>query len=472
MAKIPYLYRRNNIYYFRLRVPAQLRASLKVSEIIQSLKTESRAEAIPLALRLAASVTVTFNELKTANRACISHAEVIRLAHHDMRIDVASGDSIAAKFALDQSHSTVPLLSVVVDDFLRRYDPSNKATLTKLVATLPIFVESIGNKAINQILQADVNTYFEEVQKFPVRRDSKIFEGMSLKEIIAANTGSCIAEGTFKSTYRACVSLLIQWATVHYKDQGFPDLSVKGAVYRGIRAGGVNKQRAMKLDELEKLFLHQQMAQYASDSRTAHYCWLPLIGLYTGARINEICQLNPFTDIVLDNATGISYFHFTDDGETISGVDKSIKTKSSKRIVPIHSKLLELGFLDYIEKIKQADQKIIFVEWQPRNGKASTNASKWFIRYLAKIGLSDEAEGGRLSGFHSFRHTFITWGITNKISGIFSITGHEVESVDGFEKISSVVKGYWTREITDNILAKKVAVERFDFGLDFYRPTI
>ena len=108
----------------------------------------------------------------------------------------------------------MPLLSVVVDDFLKRYDPSNKATFTKLNATLPIFVELIGNKAINQILQADVNSYFEEVQKLPVRRDAKIFSGMSFKEIIAANTGSCIAEGTFKSTYRACVSLFTQWASV------------------------------------------------------------------------------------------------------------------------------------------------------------------------------------------------------------------------------------------------------------------
>jgi hypothetical protein len=111
-------------------------------------------------------------------------------------------------------------------------------------------------------------------------------------------------------------------------------------------------------------------------------------------------------------------------------------------------------------------------EWEPRNSKTSANASKWFIRYLAKIGLSDETKGRRLSGFHSFRHTFITWGITNKIADIFSITGHEVQSVDCFEKISAIAKGYWTREITDNILAKQVAIEKFDFGLDFYRPTI
>jgi integrase len=271
---------------------------------------------------------------------------------------------------------------------------------------------------------------------------------------------------------KAPTALLLEWASVHYKDQGFPDLSLKGAVYRGIRVGGVNKQRAMKLDELEKLFRHQQMERYASNRSTAHYCWLPLIGLYTGARINEICQLNPLTDIIQDKETGVHYFHFTDDGETISGVDKSIKTKSSKRIVPIHSKLLELGFLDYVGKIKQSNQKILFIEWEPRNSKASANASKWFIRYLAKIGLSDETKGGRLSGFHSFRHTFITWGITNKIADIFSITGHEVQSVDCFEKISAIAKGYWTREITDNILAKQVAIEKFDFGLDFYRPTI
>ena len=136
MAKIPYLYRRNNIYYFRLRVPAELRVSLKVSEIIQSLKTESRAEAIPLALRLAASVTVTFNELKAANKGCITHLEVIRLAKYDLQIDSASGSSIGAISALDKTQSIVPLLSDVVDDFLKRYDPSKKATLAKLNAKL------------------------------------------------------------------------------------------------------------------------------------------------------------------------------------------------------------------------------------------------------------------------------------------------------------------------------------------------
>jgi len=305
-----------------------------------------------------------------------------------------------------------------------------------------------------------------------VRRDSKKFAGMGIKEIIIANTGEpCIAEKTFTGTYRACVSVFIQWAVVHYKDQGFPDLSVKGGIYRGIRAGGINKQRAMKFDELQKLFGHPKMKGYASSSKTAHYCFLPLVGLFTGCRINELCQLNPFTDIVQEFETGIYYFHFTDEGETSAGVDKSIKTKSSKRIVPIHSKLLELGFLDYVETVKRGNHKIIFPEWKPHGGKASANAGKWFARYLEEIGLKDDTEGARLSGFHSFRHSFVTHGIENKIGGIFAITGHEVEAVDGFGKISTVAKGYWSRDIADNILEKQITIEKFDYGLSFYRPT-
>jgi hypothetical protein len=64
------------------------------------------------------------------------------------------------------------------------------------------------------------------------------------------------------------------------------------------------------------------MEKYASNKNTAHYCWLSLIGLHAGARINEICQLNPFNEVVQDESTGIYYFHFTDEDETAFGVDR------------------------------------------------------------------------------------------------------------------------------------------------------
>jgi hypothetical protein len=53
----------------------------------------------------------------------------------------------------------------------------------------------------------------------------------------------------------------------------------------------------MRPDELKNLFEGAALAKIANTPRKVHQFWLPLVGLYTGARVNEICQLNPQTDI-------------------------------------------------------------------------------------------------------------------------------------------------------------------------------
>ncbi|MBE0438078.1 MAG: site-specific integrase [Methylomicrobium sp.] len=457
MTKIPYLYRRKNIFYFRIRVPEHLRNFLQIREVTRSLKTEKRSEATFLALRLASEVTQIFNEIDPSASASSERCKI---------------EALLGKPSIRFNHSNIstetkpPSLSSIIDSFLSKYDPSNRAMLTKLKSFMPIFLELIEDKPVHSILQGDINQFFDDVQKLPVRRKN----GVSLRELIANNDGDCISKKTFEGSYRACISIFLEWGKVHYQDQGFPSLSTAGAIYRGIRTGADNKQRAIRPEELIKLFSHSKMKIYASSSDTAHYCWLPLIGLHTGARVNEVCQLNPLEDILQDAETGIWYFYFTDETATAESVVKSIKTNSSRRIVPIHSSLINLGILNYIEHIKADSHKLIFPQWRPRNGKASANACKWFSRYLTDIGLRDEAPGSKLIGFHSFRHTFITHGIQNKIPGVFRISGHETESVDGFGKVSKVAAGYWTRGHADDIAELREIIERFDFGIDFYRP--
>ncbi|MGR8931807.1 MAG: DUF6538 domain-containing protein [Gammaproteobacteria bacterium] len=319
MAKIPYLIRRKNIFYFRLGIPAELREIVKSREIVQSLRTQNNDEAERKALKLAAHFKALLHDLKTGNRTQINRVEALALLAENENSNVEpthatpiSTPSPICPTPLQTTHQS-PLLSVVIDDFLNRYDQNNKATYTKLVATLPLLVELIGDKPVNQILQTELNGFFDDVQKLPVKRKQKAYSGMTIREIIEANKGGrCIAKGTFESTYKACVSIFLSWATTNYRDQGFPSLSVDGAVYRGERADGINKQRAMKQEELQKLFINPKMKKFAATPNTAHYCWLPLIGLYTGARINEITQLNPFIDIRQDEITNIWFFHFTD----------------------------------------------------------------------------------------------------------------------------------------------------------------
>lgn len=70
--------------------------------------------------------------------------------------------------------------------------------------------------------------------------------------------------------------------------------------------------------------------------------WGPLIALYSGARLNEIAQIH-LTDI--RQKDGIWCFDLNDDGET-----KNLKTDASRRCVPIHSRLLEYGLLEHVQR--------------------------------------------------------------------------------------------------------------------------
>lgn len=120
--------------------------------------------------------------------------------------------------------------------------------------------------------------------------------------------------------------------------------------------------------------------------------WIPLIGLYTGARLNEICQL--YVDDIRKE-DGIYYFNITRDRP-----DQSTKNVQSIRKVPIHSKLIELGFLDFVKEVKKSKKDRIFytLTFQKKNHYAGS-ISTAYGRYLDDLGITD-----RSKVFHSFRH--------------------------------------------------------------------
>ncbi len=134
------------------------------------------------------------------------------------------------------------------------------------------------------------------------------------------------------------------------------------------------------------------------------YFWAPLIALFTGARLNEICQLGVGNVEVED---GIHYFQVTDEGAL-----QSIKTPQSKRKVPIHSALIWLGFLDYVEarRAVAAPDDLLFegidYDFASRYGR---EVGRWFngtrgqharSGYLDGLGIDQRDQ----KGFHSFRH--------------------------------------------------------------------
>jgi integrase len=123
--------------------------------------------------------------------------------------------------------------------------------------------------------------------------------------------------------------------------------------------------------------------------------WLPLIMLLSGARPNEVCQLNGH-DIRQTDA-GVWFMNMTDEGE-----GKSLKTDASKRRVPIHPELVRIGFLAFAEERRKAKNgPRLFPSLKPdKYGNMAHYPSKRFNEKLisAEIILDDR------QSLYSLRH--------------------------------------------------------------------
>ncbi|MDE2616817.1 MAG: hypothetical protein KGL73_07315 [Burkholderiales bacterium] len=150
--------------------------------------------------------------------------------------------------------------------------------------------------------------------------------------------------------YRATLTKFLNRARRDYGDQGFPVLSADYE-YTGNQRGARDKQRHLEEAELVRLFEGAEFAAIAADPAQAHHYWLPVIGLYTGARPREICQLNPQCD--WGEAAGVAFFIFDENTPAGVGVVKSIKT-GEKRLVPMHPELVRLGLPEFLAGLRDA----------------------------------------------------------------------------------------------------------------------
>lgn len=129
--------------------------------------------------------------------------------------------------------------------------------------------------------------------------------------------------------------------------------------------------------------------------RNAHF-WVPLIALFTGARLGEICQLD-VTDI--RTVDGVSCI-VVSQRSLVGTTDKQLKTSASDRLIPVHPTLVECGLLRFAEAKRNAGKTKLFDDIETgETGSRAVVFSKWFTQFLRACG----AQQSRTS-FHSFRH--------------------------------------------------------------------
>ncbi len=120
--------------------------------------------------------------------------------------------------------------------------------------------------------------------------------------------------------------------------------------------------------------------------------WLPLLALHSGARLEELAQLQ--AEDVRPHPEHGWHLVIHDEGQ------RQVKNAASVRSVPLHPELVKLGFLALVEETQTGR---LFPALRPdKYGRLGTVFSTWFGKYLDSL----EIRSPQLV-FHSLRHTFV-----------------------------------------------------------------
>lgn len=149
--------------------------------------------------------------------------------------------------------------------------------------------------------------------------------------------------------------------------------------------------------------------------------WGPLLALHTGARLNEIFQLTVDDFKQID---GIDCVEFTE-----ARKDANLKTSASARITPLHPRLRQLGFFEYVQAVKELPHgNGRLFPWLAKYEQGYGDVpSQHFTALLKKLDIWV----CRRKVFNSFRHTAQTALQRAGVDGVIRkhFIGHEAEDI-------------------------------------------
>jgi integrase len=289
-------------------------------------------------------------------------------------------------------------LSAAFDGW-RRYGNHSPRTVQDFEYAIRLFGQLHGDMPVANVRKSHAREFRDALRAVPVKRFRtgrlRIATLAELAEWGRQHPEAQKIAATTINKLLGGVQAVSKWAS---GEDGFvPD--EWSDPFAGIRIDGDESDRApFATSELQAIFhtpVYTEGELPAGGQGDAAF-WLPLLALFTGARLGELAGLRA-SDVAHEELVGVTCIYIASD--TKAG--RRIKTKASARAIPVHGELTDLGFLDFVAHAK-ADREKAWLFPKVAPGTTGARAfSKWFGRYIRAHGVTDEAKV-----FHSFRHNF------------------------------------------------------------------
>jgi integrase len=280
--------------------------------------------------------------------------------------------------------------------------------------TLYLLEGIVGDKPVAELSANDCRAFFDAVVNWPKHATKRPdFAGLSVREVLkkaAALNEPKPAAATLNKHHQR-LSAFLNWLKTNKVIAENPLLDL---VRQDKDEAQEETGRAFTQAELNAIF---EPAAYASWAAAApHRWWVPLLALYSGARVTELSQL--YVADIEAAADGVLGFHIN---RRYPG--QKLKNKASRRFVPLAKPVLDAGFMAFVADVKAAGHERLFPHLPNFDGNGfGRQMSKQFGAYINERGVTEAG-----MGMHAFRHTLATRLARAKISldTIGKITGHK-----------------------------------------------
>jgi integrase len=415
---------RNNTYYTRVVLPKSLRSKGFQFAVRISLGTKSRSEAIDLNLSTAQFIR---NTLK------IIPSELTSNQFKDWF------NYYLSEFNKNRQTPPKPYIPSSTEGVNQVIPSLHQATLN---LALKEFLES---KESEKISYRSIKKLENRIGHFLKWLNKNTFIQVTPRIVMDYRNYLLSLNKSYKTNieYIAAIRQFFKWSVLMEYSPNNP--------FDGLRLGqkpikAPHEQRSRwSSDDLNTLFnfLYKNVIKKNSKHALTNY-YVALISLYAGLRTSEACQLKVSS---IKKVNDILIFE-------INNVDENtkLKTLNAYRSIPIHSNLINLGLLEYINARKNIGKTMLFDDLPTGNyNDWSKPIGSRFYRIFKKIIFADNQK----PTLYGLRHTFIDELQQQEVPE------HIVAELSGHTK-KGITFGRYGKRLNMKLLKEKVEFINFE----------